>query len=233
MKKIYLLSVLIVMAVTMKAQRMVLFSVDMTGTTLAATDTIKLGAEFTTTPWTPSDKANALKKQGTTNVWAGTFAVPVGVAKQYKFVINTWGTNEFTDKVNPPGGCAKDDGSGNINRIITVPAGTDVYRNPVFKYNICDTIKNTLLNNQDLRSTTTTLLAPNPMSNVSYLTFDNPRAEAFQVNLSNLVGQVVRSYSTVRGGVVEIQRNQLSTGIYFVRLTDESGKSLTEKLVIE
>jgi hypothetical protein len=74
--------------------------------------------------WTPSNPACAMTDMGN-NIWAitVTYATP-GASQLYKFVNNDWGSNEGTDPANTlvSGGCALDDGGGNVNRVLVIPS---------------------------------------------------------------------------------------------------------------
>jgi Secretion system C-terminal sorting domain len=94
----------------------------------------------------------------------------------------------------------------------------------------CTTI---IAGTQDLRAEVQVSISPNPMNNeVSYLNISNPTAKTYDVSLMDLVGRTVRTYNSVNGNNVEIQKGNLATGVYFVVVRDAEGRSLTEKLVI-
>jgi hypothetical protein len=76
--------------------------------------------------WTPNDANSAMTDLGN-NIWSIAITYPtasVGATQNYKFVNGDWGTNEGTDPANTiaSGGCGIDDGGGNINRTLTIPA---------------------------------------------------------------------------------------------------------------
>jgi hypothetical protein len=232
MKKFYVLLAAVLFSTVIFAQnRNVIFGVDMTGVTVRPTDSILLGGGFTTPAWSP--KSFRLRKQGaTSNLYARMFSIPVSAtAIQYKYVINDWGTNEFTDGMIPSGGCAAGDGGGNVNRTYVVTAGTTTAV-VLFKYNTC-TATTLTLGSQDLRNDMMVVMAPNPMQDVTYLAFENPNNNAFTVSITNVLGQNVRTYNEVRGDVLEIKRGTMTKGVYFATMRAKDGRSLTERFVVE
>ncbi len=89
---------------------------------------------------------------------------------------------------------------------------------------------------QDLRNDVSVSLSPNPLRTSTVLKFnrlDGIVSDTYSVTLLSAAGQEVRSYTRITTGSVEIQREGLTKGLYFVVLQDETGRSLTEKLVVE
>ena len=86
---------------------------------------------------------------------------------------------------------------------------------------------------QDLRSDVTVTTAPNPFKEFTYLTFSNPEGKVYSLNITNVTGQVVRSYSNITSSAVEIKRESLASGVYFAVLRNADGRFLTEKLIVE
>lgn len=76
-------------------------------------------------------------------------------------------------------------------------------------------------------------VAPNPFSNRTFLEFDNPNNEVFNLKISNMSGQVVRTMTGITGERVLIERNELPTGMYIANLVDEMGNFATTKLVVK
>jgi alpha-amylase len=71
---------------------------------------------------------------------------------------------------------------------------------------------------------------PNPFRDYTILSLDNA-AESF-ITLSDLSGRIVRTYSNVKENSFRIEKDNLSSGVYFVNVTNENNKTAT-KLVIE
>ncbi len=133
MKKIFTLCAALIFGATAFSQVTVVFAVDVTDYTAApiASNGIRIGGNFAdhgavgVVNWSPSDASCAMTDQGN-NIWAiaVTFdAANVGDTLSFKFVNGNWGTNEgATGSLIATDGCGSDDGSGNINRQLVIPA---------------------------------------------------------------------------------------------------------------
>ena len=76
--------------------------------------------------WSPTTATSGMTDLGN-NIWSLTIDYPAGSVGQlqlYKFVNGNWGNNEGTDPLNTiaTAGCGVDDGAGNINRTLEIPA---------------------------------------------------------------------------------------------------------------
>lgn len=133
MKKIFTLCAALIFGATAFSQVTVVFAVDVTDYIAApiASNGIRIGGNFAdhgavgVVNWSPSDASCAMTDQGN-NIWAiaVTFdAANVGDTLSFKFVNGNWGTNEgATGSLIATDGCGSDDGSGNINRQLVIPA---------------------------------------------------------------------------------------------------------------
>ncbi len=76
-------------------------------------------------------------------------------------------------------------------------------------------------------------VSPNPFSQSAIISFSNDNAAEYTFTLTSLTGQVVRQQMNVRGNQVVLERNGLSTGMYFATLTNAQGAASTIKVVVE
>jgi hypothetical protein len=76
-------------------------------------------------------------------------------------------------------------------------------------------------------------VSPNPFKSSTYVTFNNPTNKVHTLTLMDAVGRVVRTYSNVTSNVVEIQRDGLTSGMYFAVLRNAEGQAMTQKLMAE
>lgn len=74
---------------------------------------------------------------------------------------------------------------------------------------------------------------PNPFRNRTYIEFDNPNNEAFDLVISNLAGQTVRTIQGVSGERYLLERERLPSGMYIANLIDKEGNFATTKLAIK
>jgi len=73
---------------------------------------------------------------------------------------------------------------------------------------------------------------PNPFGDYTMLWFSNPKGAVFELTITDVQGRVVRRYEEVREDVVRIEREELSAGVYWYRLSGSGGVGLG-KLVVE
>jgi Secretion system C-terminal sorting domain len=78
-----------------------------------------------------------------------------------------------------------------------------------------------------------TVIAPNPFKTETYITFNNFDNKIYTLTLIDAVGRVARVYSHITTDFVEIQRGNLTGGMYFVILKNAEGQSITQKLMAE
>lgn len=86
---------------------------------------------------------------------------------------------------------------------------------------------------QDLRSSVNSRVTPNPFKDRTYIVLDGGQGKVFNVNLMDNLGRSVRTYNKVTTETLEIERGNLTTGVYFAVIRDQDGRSLTEKLVVQ
>lgn len=75
-------------------------------------------------------------------------------------------------------------------------------------------------------------LYPNPTNEFSILAF-NDNAKNHDVNIFDIAGKVVRSYSNHELSTLKIERNELKAGIYFVNIRNDRNQNVTLKLMIQ
>ena len=230
MKKLVLsvVALLTFAALSLQAQVTVTYKVDITaylagGATLGANG-IRVGGNFADQSaavtagnmvnWSPSDANSAMTDMGN-NIWSVAVTYPaasVGATQLYKFVNNDWGTNEGqTGSTIAPEGCGVDDGAGNINRTLVIPAtNTEL----CFVWDGCSacgaaSVKGAVVNKL--------AIYPNPAS--SSFRMDLSGNGAAFASISDLTGKVVR---TLAGNSLsgEISISDLNAGVYTVTLTE-------------
>jgi hypothetical protein len=185
--------------------------------------------------WSPSDANSAMTDEGN-NIWSITVTYPataVGAQHSYKFVNNDWGTNEGTDPASTiaTGGCGTDDGSGNINRTITIPAA-----NAAFLYCFdaclqCDGTSPVL--SIEKNEVVALTVSPNPTTGAVSLEFSARAAGFAGINVVNILGQSVMSFErAVEAGVNTLNADlNVANGTYFVEVTVDGAKSVKRVVV--
>lgn len=245
MKKLYTLFAATALFATtaLNAQVAVTFKVDITEYLAIPTELgangMRIGGNFSdngsTTPnWNPSNAACAMTQEGTSNVWAITITFPdsaVGNTQLFKFVNNDWGTNEGgAGSLIATDGCGTDDGGGNINRTLVIPATATTVS---FCYDKCAICATSI--NDNVTAVSTVSVYPNPASEFATLSYDLTSASVVSVDVFNALGQKVNNISlgnqTPGAYKQQLETSKLVNGIYFVRL-NVNGTSTTTKLNI-
>lgn len=123
------------------------------------------------------------------------------------------------DSANPWASEGKDadiNGDGNCDDFFVIPA------------ELAECTNSTI----DVELTSSFVVTPNPMTDRTVVSFSNEDNNAYNVFVTSLTGQVVRAYNNVTGTNLEIERGNLSAGMYFVTFRGETGKIATTKLVV-
>jgi hypothetical protein len=240
MRKIYCFLFLLLISGSLMAQVHVTYKVDVrkylqTGTLLGANG-IRIGGDFAVTgamngetampDWSPSNAACALTDMGD-SIWAITVTYPVGsvgLTQQYKFVNNDWGTNEGTDEANTiaTDGCGTDDGAGNINRTLEIPA-TDVTLQ--FCWDACFRCNGGIPDITGVRYSnpvSAVAVFPNPVTDVAAISMHLNKPGDVAISIINLLGQEILSvkhYNESAGNhSYNIDASAIPSGMYMYRV---------------
>lgn len=251
MKKIYALAIGVMTAASLSAQVNVTLKVDITdylgaGNTLGANG-MRVGGNFgdfgVTTggnamaSWSPSNEFSAMTDEGN-NIWSIVIEIPAtsaaGDTMYYKFVNNDWGTNEGTDtNAIASDGCGVDDGGGNINRVLVVPAEGQTLE---FCYDRCAKCDGT----DGVTAVTEVEVAdfsvmPNPATSETRFTFTTNATEQVSLKLYSLLGAEVATVvnGTLAAGTYTetVNLETLSNGVYMYVL--RSGNSVTQGKIVK
>lgn len=234
MRKIYMtLAIVAAFATASIAQNYtVVFAVDASQMASVSANGISIAGNFQAAAgmpgdWSPAD--GAMSDADANGVWQITVSLPAGTYA-YKYINgNGWGDNEGVAGTALDATCSIDDGGGNINRTVTISSDTVV--GPYF-YDQC-VLSSTTLNVNDITTEATMLVAPNPMGERAAIFLSNPNNETFNMTMTNIMGQVVRTQNNINTNVVEIEKADLTSGVYFITLQNEVGAKITEKLIVQ
>lgn len=236
MKRIFTIAFFVAFAMVAFAQKTLTFRVDMSlqtvdpaGVTVAGDFQGAAGG----TNWTPGQIL--LTDDDGNMIWEATAtfadAAPGDeIVILYKYINGaTWGPNEGIAGTLLTDECSVADAGGNINRTLTIPAG-DAFATVAYQYDSCT--PTSIIGTNDLTTAKGAKLTPNPMTNSTVLSFENLNGTAHTVTVKNMVGQTVATYSNVLDNVT-INRNNLTSGIYFVVVSNNRGELSTQKLIVE
>ena len=242
MKRTFTLCAALFIGAVAMAQSTVTFKVDITnyiidGATIDPTG-IRVAGNFSTNggtvttgamaDWSPTVATSALTDLGN-NIWSIDVTFPSTAVDEtllYKFVNGNWGMNEGTDTTNTivSGGCGTDDGSGNINRTLAIPATSTTL---TFCWDQCTALCTSGLVENAISNV---VVSPNPTTDVATVKFDLNNASDAIFTLFDLTGKVVMTKTVTAGVSNAIEVASINAGTYFYNV--KSGDNVaTGKLI--
>jgi hypothetical protein len=171
--------------------------------------------------WTPTDTASRMTNTGN-NIWTIDITYPdssIAKTQTYKFVNNDWGTNEgLAGSTIASAGCGVDDGAGNINRTLLIPAANS---NLTYCWDQCtSTCVITSLEEISLPIAA----YPNPFT--SNLMIESQKGTKFR--LISVLGKVVME-GQLKQGQNNIQTTGLGNGLYILNIEGLPAQRLLKK----
>lgn len=196
----------------------VTFRVDMTNETPASS--IYLIGDFTTPPY---QGGAILLTQVSNGIFEATVNDICPGKINFKFVNGpvSVSANEESFPNDQDRDCVESNGIGGFNRVFVRQDA-----NPAtlyYKFNSCQEIVGISAINSEK-----TIIYPNPADQNTLVQFSNTN-ETYTLSIFNILGKSVRQSNGLRNSFV-IQREGLSSGVYFVQITDSKGQTSTQKL---
>ncbi len=125
-------------------------------------------------------------------------------------------------------GCTKPNGVGGFQRELVRTTGTDL---TIFKmFGSCKNSTNGILENNSISANLK--LYPNPASAYTVIEF-NDNATSHNVQLLDIAGRVIRTYENHKYNTLRIDRDELTSGIYFINVDNNNKQNGTIKLLID
>jgi hypothetical protein len=150
----------------------------------------------------------------------------------YKFVNGgTEATEENADFI--AGGCGVDNGFGGSNRVLNIPdelAGLDTIL-PAYIYNSCDISGRVSTNN--LTTAENLSFFPNPLSDVSYLRFDQNGNSKHTVRVFDLTGKQVWEQRNIQGNQVQLNASDFQKGMFIGVMTNDRQEKATFRFIVQ
>lgn len=75
-------------------------------------------------------------------------------------------------------------------------------------------------------------IAPNPFDNVTTVKFENTKHKKLNLSLVNAIGQTALQLEDITGSEIQIERNGLASGLYFILLRSNDELVGTDKLIV-
>ncbi|MFA5781899.1 MAG: T9SS type A sorting domain-containing protein [Bacteroidales bacterium] len=76
-------------------------------------------------------------------------------------------------------------------------------------------------------------IMPNPVDNFATIKFDNFKNEIFKLTIYNPFGQIIKQIENIKTNQIEIYKNDLTSGLYFIQLRNSYSILGTSKLIIK
>jgi len=153
---------------------------------------------------------------------------------QYKFVNGDGDNMPQQEEENfgfTAAGCGVTPPVGDDNRLVDLTGATMDTIIGAYEFNSCNLnqifsgVNNT---NAELAFS----VLPNPFTSGATLTFNNPNALNYNLTMTNVSGKVMMAWENLTSGTFQLQREELSNGIYFLTLRNSAGDSYTQKVVL-
>lgn len=125
--------------------------------------------------------------------------------------------------------CVESNGIGGWNRGYTRTVATPVVIN--YKYNTCTPGREPVGINKNTLSANLKLY-PNPTSTYSVIEF-NDNASNHNVQLLDIAGRIVRTYDNHKYNTLRVDKDELTSGIYFLNVSNDKNQNGSIKLMID
>lgn len=150
--------------------------------------------------------------------------------------------NNFHKRFNTYSGFSFIEGIGNITgflepidlweneswQLVCFNHNTDIYPS---NSNSCSLVTGSF-NEQKEKNTYQIQIYPNPIEDISILEFNANINKTMKVFIYNALGNLVKTISNVRSNKLNLCKKDFNTGLYFIRLTDESKSSVAIKFIV-
>ena len=208
-----------------QAQVEVIFRVDMSSETVADQGLSLIGSFQ---DWKLKD-AIPLENDGTAIYTVAVMMQPGEY--QYAFINGILESDrECQDELFCLESCFIADQNGQKSRILTVEDNVIRQTIAAFKFNSCEETAPASI--EELRNERNLIISPNPFSEATTLVFANPKNQAFDILLHDVSGQLIRAYTELRGQDFQLNRADLSTGMYLLTLRTDKGEVANRKLIV-
>jgi hypothetical protein len=124
--------------------------------------------------------------------------------------------------------CTKPNGVGGFSRELVRTTATDLTL--FYKFSSCKTSTNGLFDANVISANLR--LYPNPTSTYTVIEF-NDNANSHNVQVMDIAGRVIRTYSNHKYNTLRIDKDELTPGIYFINVANDKNQTGSIKLLID
>lgn len=107
---------------------------------------------------------------------------------------------------------------------VTNQCGSDTYCDSIYAFTGINEVKNNKIK---------LFIAPNPFDNFTVIKFENTKREKIKLQVLNPLGQIVLQIDNITDNKVQIEKNGLPSGLYFVQLIKDYQVIGVDKIIIE
>jgi hypothetical protein len=126
-------------------------------------------------------------------------------------------------------GCGVSNGVGGYNRVLDISGRLNDTILPVWYYNSCNIVATSI---EDEAGTVFSVY-PNPVTNTAVIELARAERSAYRLRIVSITGQVVMQQEGLRTNRLEISRDGMNAGLYFVEIKDAKGRTTTRKIVVQ
>lgn len=127
-------------------------------------------------------------------------------------------------------GCGVSNGIGGWNRLLNITGRLTDTILPIYDYNTCLTPATA---RDDAASFTNVNVYPNPFSSTAVIELQRNDRSAYSMRLVSITGQVLVAREGLRNDRIELDRQGIQSGLYFIELRDAKGRQVTKKVIIQ
>ena len=193
----------------------VTFIVDFTQASFTPADTIFLMGNFT--QW--GDNPIAMTQHTVAGQYITTIPSYCPGSMEYRF--SNGDASDVANHEPVDSACGVDNGVGSYNRFWARSGSADTLRHT---YGTCSFVD---VNENDLNQVS---VRPNPMTEMTTIVLGT--SDFYRVQIIDITGRIVADFDHVQGEV-EIVRNNMVRGMYFVNIANTTGDVKTMKLIVE
>ncbi|MEM7038244.1 MAG: T9SS type A sorting domain-containing protein, partial [Bacteroidota bacterium] len=127
------------------------------------------------------------------------------------------------------GGCGVPNGIGGWNRLLDITGRLTDTILPVYEFNSCNSVATATSDAFEFSFD----VYPNPFSNTTIVEMQRETQHAYDLRVISVTGQVVMQREGLRSNTLEISRDGLQSGLYFLEIEDSKGRKATRKVIVQ
>ena len=148
---------------------------------------------------------------------------------QYKYYNGEGGDPDGENADFEAAGCGVNNGIGGFNRLLDLTGRLTDSILPIYEFNSCNTVAASVKD----EVFATLNVYPNPFNQNAIVELKRNTRTAYTLRIVSITGQVMQVREGLRADRIEISRQGLQSGLYFIELQDAAGRKVTQKIVVQ